>query len=136
MAPVLRPSTTSKTKASKKLSSKKKLVKLINQGKLPVNRIPGPIRTGVLGWPGPPPIKVPPIEDIYLTTERCSGALSAVNDQLKAFKQEILKLKSKVETLNRENDYLHRRVADLTGCSPPYYPTSPIYSPLPPECDE
>ena len=77
MSPKLRPSTVEKTKTLKPLSFKWDIKKRVKQGKLSVSRIPGPIQTGILGWPGPKPIRVPSIEEIYLTTKSTTDKTTA-----------------------------------------------------------
>ena len=106
MSPKLHPSTVEKTKTSKQLSFKRDIERKVKQGKLRVSRIPGPIRTGVLGWPGPNPIRVPPIEQIYLDTQLCAANIAALIRQAKTYKRALYGLQSRVKYLEEDNDYL------------------------------
>ena len=133
MSPTLRPSTVEKTKTSKRLSFKRDIERKVKQGKLRVSRIPGPIRTGVLGWPGPRPIRVPPVEQIYLDTQSNAADIAALIRQHKTYKHELYEFQKRVKYLEEDNEYLRNAVSRLTGRSPVYYPTSPFYSPIPDE---
>ena len=104
MPVTVRKSTTQKTIASKRRQQENK--RLSNQQnkikclKAKAHHIPGPIQLR-LGLGGPPPLKVPPLEQVYLATKSQTATTYALQRHLRNLRQELLTLKSKSTVLTQ-----------------------------------
>ena len=127
----VRKSTSQKTVASKRKQQDIKqlsdLRRKEKQQKARLCHIPGPVRLA-RGLGSPPPLKLPTLEKVYLDNESLKATIYSLERNLRGLRYELIKIKSKVVTLERDNKHLVDQVRDLTGRSPIYYPTSPAYS--------